>query len=126
VPWSPPKDVPPLRNQRLDPYRHRAARFTHKSGRSGTFYVQPDATSTMLSGHLWWRRWSPLREFVILWIITPDHRDTDSWVLPVDLDGELDDWVQGVFRWIGETYRLTWLDDTETLAMRRALQIDTP
>jgi len=88
------------------------------------FYVQPDVLSTVIGGHLWWRRWSPPEEFVILWIRTPDHHDTDTWVLPDDLIGEVDDWDQGIFRWVGEVLQLSWLDDTSTQAMRRALQIE--
>lgn len=122
VPWRPPSVL--ARNPRLDPYRHMAARFSEDSGRSGTFYVEPDALSTVRSGHLWWRRWSPLEEFVILWVETPQGEDTDTWILPDDLDDELTDWDKGQFRWIGETYRLTWLDDDATRALRRALQIE--
>lgn len=88
------------------------------------FYVQPDVLSTVIGGHLWWRRWSPPEEFVILWIRTPDHHDTDTWVLPDDVSGEVDDWDQGIFRWVGEAYQLSWLDDTSTQAMRRALHIE--
>lgn len=121
MPWHPP--LGPARNPRLDQYRHRAARFSDDSGRRGRFYVQPDVISTAISGHLWWTRWSPPQEFVILWIETPEGEDTDTWILPDDLDDELTDWARGQFRYIGETYRLTWLDDAATQAMRRALQL---
>ena len=120
VPWRPPK-APAVRNHRLDPYRHRAARFSQDPGSIGTFYVQPDVLSTVVGGHLWWQRWSTPEEFVILWIQTPDHRDTDTWVLPDDLGTEIDDWDQGRFRWVGETYQLTWLDDASTRAIRGTL-----
>ena len=123
MPWSAPKD--PLRhNTRLDPYRHRGARFSRSPKQTGTFYVQPDALSTLVGGHLWWRRWSRRQEFVVLWIETPDGQDTDTWILPEDLDGEIDDWDRGVFQWLGEVYELTWLDDAATEAMRRSLQIE--
>lgn len=123
VPWQPPIELART-NTRLDPYRHRAARFRDHSGRSGTFYVEPDALSTQLSGYLWWRRWSPLEEFVILWIETPEGYNTDTWIRPDDLDDELNEWDQGRFRWIGGTYQLTWLDDGATQAIRRWLQIE--
>jgi hypothetical protein len=51
----------------------------------------------------------------------PGHR---HWILPDDLDEELTDWGRGHFRWLGETYRLTWLDDAATQAMRRALHVE--
>ena len=69
-------------------------------------------------------RWSPSQEFAILWIETPEGKDTDTWISPDDLEDELSDWDRGQFRFLGETYRLTWLDDTATQAMRRALQIE--
>lgn len=56
--------------------------------------------------------------------MTPDHHDTDTWVLPDDVNDEFDDWDQGVFRCIGEVCQLTWLDDVSTQAMRRDLQIE--
>lgn len=79
--------------------------------------------TAVAGGHLWWRRWAPSPEFVTLWIQTPDHDHTDVWIVPDELDNELDDWDQGTFMWIGETYQLTWLGDTETQAMRRDLEI---
>lgn len=111
-------------NPRLDPYRHRAARFDDDSGRHGRFYVQPDVIATVVGGHLWWTRWSPSQEFVILWIETPEGEDADTWILPDDLKDELFDWDQGRFQFLGQTYRLTWLDDTKTQEIRRALHID--
>jgi hypothetical protein len=114
----------PARNPRLDPYRHRAARFSDDSGRHGRFYVQPDMIATSVGGRLWWTRWSPSQEFAILWIETPEGEDTDTWVWPDDLEDELSDWDRGQFRFLDETYRLTWLDDAATQAMRRALRIE--
>lgn len=81
-------------------------------------YVQPDVMSLQVGGHLWWRKWSPEREFVILYLETPDFRDTDTWILPDDLAAELDDWDEGRFEW-GETFRLTWMDDAAAEAMRQ-------
>ena len=87
-------------------------------------YVQPEVMSTVVGGHLWWRRWSPPQEFVILVIQTPDHHFTDDWVSPDELDDELYDWDQGRFLYIGETYQLTWLDDAETAVIRGDFGID--
>lgn len=87
-------------------------------------YVQPDEIATQIGGHLWWTRWSPSEEFAILWIETPEGEDTDTWILPDDLEDEVSDWDQGRFRLFGETYRLTWLDDLATEAMRRELRIE--
>lgn len=123
MPRHPPQGAKP--NPRLDRYRHRAARFRNDSGRRGHFYVQPSELATAISGHLWWKRWSPPQEFVILWIEDPDGRDTDTWILPEDLDAELDDWDRGQFRYLGDIYQLTWLGDDATNSIRQALQIDT-
>lgn len=86
--------------------------------------MQPDVLSTATSGHLWWTRWSAPQEFVILWIETPEGQHTDTWIYPDTLDKELDEWDRGQFRYLGVTYRLTWLEDAETDEMRRALQIE--
>ncbi|HSN44422.1 MAG TPA: hypothetical protein VLR88_10235, partial [Propionibacteriaceae bacterium] len=117
-------EVGSARNPRLDPYRHRAAEFRDNKGRRGRFYVEPHQGSTAISGHLWWTRWSPPEEFVILWLETPEGYDTDTSILPEDLPDELDAWDQGQFRFLEETYQLTWLDDAATEAMRAALEID--
>lgn len=58
--------------------------------------------------------------------MTPEGYDYDTWILSDDLDDLLTGWDQGQFRWIGETYRLTWLDDATTDAIRRTLEIDEP
>ena len=105
---------------RLDAYRHRAALFHNESGQRGRFYVEPDQYSSAISGRLWWTTWSAPQEFVTLWMETPEGRDIDTCVLPDDLDDELDDWDHGQFRYLGEIYSLTWLDDATTLTMRRA------
>lgn len=116
--------MPTVYNPRLDPYRHRAARFELNSGGSRKFYVQPDVLSTLRSGHLWWKRWAPPEEFVILWVLEKNEYESDDWILPVELDSELDDWGQGTFRWKGETHQLTWLDEIEAQAIRRLFDIE--
>ena len=119
MPWKPSFPTVPVQNPRLDAYRHRAAVFCNESGQRGRFYVEPDQYSSAISGRLWWTRWSAPQEFVTLWMETPEGRDTDTCVLPDDLDDELDDWDRGQFRYLGEIYGLTWLDDATTLTMRR-------
>jgi hypothetical protein len=120
MPRKPNFPTVPVQNPRLDAYRHRAALFRNRSGQRGRFYVEPDQYSSAISGRLWWTRWSAPEEFVTLWIETPEGRDIDTCVLPDDLDDELDDWDRGQFRYLGEVYALTWLDDATTLTMRRA------
>lgn len=119
MPWKPDLEFH-ARNPRLATYRHRAACFSNDSGERGRFYVEPDVFSMVTSGHLWWSRWSQPRECIHLWIEAPVGRDTDTYVLPDDLDEELNDWDRGQFGYMGETYQLTWLDDAMTLTMRRA------
>lgn len=122
MPWRPSMTYE--QNPRLDPYRHRAARFTDGAGRRGRFYVQPDGVAHKIGGHLWWTRWSPPQEMVALWVETADGYDTDAWILPDDLHDELSAWDREEFQFLGETYQLTWLDDSTTQSIRRALGID--
>lgn len=86
--------------------------------------MQPDVLSTLRSGHLWWKRWAPPEEFVILWVLEKNEYESNDWILPVELDSELDDWGQGTFRWKGETHQLTWLDEIEAQAIRRLFDIE--
>lgn len=118
------QEVDPARNPRLDPYRHRAAGFSNNRGGRGRLYVEPHQIQTAISGHLWWTQWSPPEEFVILWLETPDGRDTETHIYSDALDDTLNDWDQGQFHYLGETYLLTWLDDATTEAMRLALEIE--
>ena len=116
----------PILNQRLDPYRHRAAEFRDAAGNVGTIYVEPELMSTQLRGHLWWRTWERAREHVILWIDDPGLGPTDSWIMADDMDQEIDHWERHEFPWLGDMCQLTWLDTEASREMRRELEIDDP
>lgn len=116
-----PEQVP---HPRLGPYRRRAGRITDSTGCSGLIYVGVSVICTQVGGHLWWRRWSASREFVMLFMDYPDGRFDDAFLVE-DLDAEIDTWQHGEF--LGHPfrddeeptrYRLEWLDDQETARVR--------
>ncbi len=124
VPWRPSFENP-IRNIRLDAYRHRAARLRDAAGNLGTMYVEPELVAEQTTGHLWWRKWEPARELVILWIDDPDGGPTDYiWIMPDDLDEEIDRWEQGQFDLGEETVELVWLDDDASSRLRQKLAIE--
>jgi hypothetical protein len=125
VPWRPSFENP-IRNIGLDAYRHRAARLRDAAGNLGTMYVEPELIAEQTAGHLWWRKWERAREQVTLWIDDPDGGPTDVWVMPDDLDEEIDRWEQCQFDLGGETFELVWLDDDASSRLRQQLAIDDP
>lgn len=87
-------------------------------------YVQVDALWTQTSGHLWWRQFSPLREFVILHMLFEDGSQSDAWLMEGDIDDELTSWAAGCFQWADQQHALTWFDKQESAALREALMLD--
>lgn len=116
-----PEEIP---HARLGPYRRRAGRIIDPEGSTGLIYVDVSVICTQLGGHLWWRRWSEPREFVILSMIYPDGLFDDPWLDREGLTAEIDTWRRGEFH--GHPYRdgkptqyrLEWLTDEETARVR--------
>lgn len=122
VPWKPDwSQLAP--DPRLDPYRHRAAALSRDGVAVGTLCAEPDHLTTQASGHLWWRSFSPQREFLKLWI-TIDGRQTDAWTDGPELDMDLENWSRGIFLFGGEPYACTWFDDSQSAKPRKQLGID--
>lgn len=116
-----PKEVP---HPRLGPYRRRAGRITDPEGAAGLIYVDVEVSSTRL-GHLWWRRWSPWRETVVLHVEYPDG-ELDDVYLDDELEGEIDSWDRGEFHGHPEEggptlFRVEWLNDEETVSVKAKL-----
>ena len=81
VPWNPDRSEAAVPDHRLDPYRDRGALVRLGDQEVMRIYVQVDALWTQTSGHLWWRRWSKPREFVILHMFLVDGVK-GHWFLP--------------------------------------------
>lgn len=127
MPWRPPADAPEARDSRLDPYRDRAAVLRDEEGVFATIYVRVETYWRRVGGHLWWRRWADPHE-VLIGVMDFEHdgMHTDWLTGPEHLDEELEDWGSGRFRYVGETYRLEWLDDEATRQVREYMRIDPP
>ena len=87
-------------------------------------YVQVDSLWTLTSGHLWWRRWSKPREFVILHMLLKSDSQSDSWLWGVGLDNELRAWSEDRFEWAGQQHALTWFNRQRSAALRHTLLLD--
>ncbi|WP_030201824.1 hypothetical protein [Terrabacter tumescens] len=120
-----PKDYDgALVDHRLDPYRDRAAVVSDNGEPAMQVFIQVDLERKQTAGHLWWRRWSHPREFVVLHMLMCDGVQTDSWLSDEVLGDELDDWSQGRFMWDGKPMRIDWCDATKSEALRNELGLD--
>jgi hypothetical protein len=122
MPWRPDWSPSPV-DHRLDPYRDRGGVVLLDDGVL-RIYVQVDQMCTQVSGHLWWRRWSPPREFVILHMLLDEETPTDTYLDEEDLDNELTYWAGGRFLWLGREYPLAWFRTHESAALRHMLGLD--
>lgn len=124
VPRRPDRSQSPRTDHRLDPYRNRGGVVVLDDHQVLHVYVQVDALWTQTSGHLWWRRWSPPREFVILHMLFDDETQGDTWLVDDALDDELADWSKGRFKWDGHERPLTWFHAEESAGLRQTLGLD--
>jgi hypothetical protein len=117
-----PRLEPLAPDPRLARYSHRVAQILDGSNPVGHLLVVPDVYSLQTGGALWWRRWSEGRHGAMLHLALPGAKFpfTDTIVMPDDLAEELDDWDRDRFQYLGKTYDLRWLDDSES----RSLAID--
>lgn len=123
MPWRPDRSESSPVDHRLDPYRDRGGVVLLDDDQVFGIYVQVDALWTQISGHLWWRGWSPPGEFVIVHMLF-DEAQGDTWLADDALDDELTYWARGRFPWLGHEYRLTWFRAHESAALRRTLGLD--
>ena len=124
MPWNPDRSEVAVADHRLDVYRDRGAFVSLGDQEVMQIYVQVDALWTQTSGHLWWRQFSRLREFVILHMLFEDGSQSDAWLMEGELDDELRSWAEGYFDWSGQQHALTWFDNQKSAVLRRALMLD--
>ncbi len=114
MPWYPSFEqaVP---DPRLDPYRNRVGRLTCDGALAAWILVETGFEAEELGGHLWWRRFGPLREFVVDYV-TVNHGQ-EEWDLLISgeaLDARLTEWDQGKFSLGNRTYSVEWLEVEES------------
>lgn len=124
MPWWPKDCDGGVVDHRIDPYRDRGAVVSDNGEPVMRVFVQVDLERQHAAGHLWWRRWSPPREFVVLHMLMRDGFQTDSWLSDEVLSDELDDWSQGRFRWDGRPMRIDWFEASQSQTLREQLGLD--
>lgn len=117
--WKPPADLPSIPNPRIDPFRDRAGALTRLDDGSaaGQVYIEVEQVSAQLGGGLWWRRWGPWRDSLLIYVEIGDEIDDISIGEP-HIDDEIDEWRTGRFSHGDDEYAVEWLDDTETARVR--------
>ena len=123
MPWRPDFSlVGEHADPRLDGLRDRVAVIRRQDAVVLHMLVRSDFTCTQTGGHLWWRRWSEPREFLVLLGEDPEGQLVlDHWLEGDDLTDELVDWRQGRFRFRDECLDLVWVDGPEAAAIRAGL-----
>ena len=123
MPWRPRGR--PEYDPQLDPYRDRAARLRDDAGAGvATMYVEVQGYATATSGRLWWSRWTPYRESLLISYFFTDGRSTDTFAGPDDLAGILSEWADGHDDVFGHWYGIEWLSESATEQTRANLELD--
>jgi hypothetical protein len=99
---------------RFDEYRDRVARVFRGQDRVGALFVSIEPTATVLGGQLWWRRWSPTRDSLWIWILL-DGDYTDDFVRDDRIEMQLADFDAGRFLVRGEELLLSWLSKEDSV-----------
>jgi hypothetical protein len=108
----------------LDSYRNRAAKVLDGDAVVMTLYARSDFIATRTGGRLWWRRYGEPAELLML-IGSGDGTDLhlDDWLVGDELTDALSQWALGLFRFRGHEFRLLWLDDDQSAAVRDEWQL---
>jgi hypothetical protein len=101
---------------RFDRYRERVGRLLRGGDEVGLVLVLVEAYTEQVGGYLWWRRWRPTWDALVLWTII-DGQFEDHWVTEA-LDDELDAFDAGQFSPYGESLCLRWTDRDESARLR--------
>ena len=102
-------------------YASRVARLLRGDRPAGYALIQADVRATTVSGRLWWRRWGPTRDELVVWTLV-DDRFSDDYVWGPDVVFEsTQSWDRGAFEHQGETLVAQWLDDHEAATVRTSV-----
>lgn len=96
----------------LDRYRDRVGRLLRGETEVGLVLVRVQVQVEQAGGHLWWRRWGPPQDALLLWTIV-DGQFADHW-LADSLDEELAAYDAGRFDYYGEELGVRWVDAEES------------
>ena len=114
----------PLRDERVEACRDRGAHLQHADGRQAVLYCRVDTGWTCTGGHLWWRRWSaPHYRLEGLWF-EDDDVVNDFILFGERLAETLDDLDRGVFVFVGEQWKVRWMDADASRAFRERHDIE--
>ncbi|GAB4097509.1 hypothetical protein GCM10028787_29840 [Brachybacterium horti] len=116
-----PSDIP---HARLEPFKHRVARFSDAHGADSFLYVDASIARMQIGGHLWWRRWSEPHVVVFLYVRFSDGRLEDLALEGALLDAEIDAWERGEYvdEKTGSVHALTWLDNAKSVRAWEAFE----
>jgi len=120
MPWRPSFDAAPRRDDRLDPYRERAANLTSEiPDFCGTLFVRVQAQAEQIGGALWWRRFTDPIEVAWAYLLFADAWD-DDWEIwgAEELDRVLADWSENKVLYLGNVIQVEWLDDAQSRHVR--------
>jgi hypothetical protein len=74
-----------------------------------------------VSGRLWWRRWGPTTDELVVWTLV-DGRFSDDYVWGPDVIFEsLQLWDRGTFEHQGEIFVVRWLEADEAATIRTSV-----
>lgn len=102
-------------NPRFDRYRDRVGRLFRGDNEVGLVLVEVGPYSEQIGGWLWWRRWGPSRDMLLLYIII-DGRFSDAVVQ--DAEEKLAEYDAGHFRYYGELLHVRWTSVEESAQLR--------
>ena len=103
---------------RVGRYERRVGRLYRGGAEVGFVLVLPQGYAEVISGHLWWRQWSPAEDALNVLSIV-DGAWSDAWV-SAPLDDELDSYDAGIFPHYGETLTVEWCDTDESASLKRS------
>lgn len=130
MPWKP--NTPVVQNASVDGFRETAAVMLQDSTPTTYLIFEVHAHWEILSGHLWWRRWSKGTEKVYGFEFPTDDNSEffDDWVVDPDVSRRfLEDLLNGRYAIrdgdsnestppIVQEYEVVWLEVAEALKVR--------
>ena len=93
--------------RRFDPYRGRVGHLFRDGEEVGLLLVRVEVRATVVSGRLWWTKWSPTFDSLWEWVLL-DGRFSDHAVAGDEVDQTLRSYVDGRYLFQGETLRVEW------------------
>lgn len=102
----------------LAQYQDRVGRLYRDEREVGCVLVLVEASSQVVGGRLWWRRWAPPEDALNLWTVI-DGQFGDHWVPEDAIAAELADYDAGRFAFYGEPLQVVWTDADESVRLRK-------